>query len=174
MREGFTLVELLVVIAIIAALAGFAIANLGSAEKATQAASMKADARSIVMKQKINGVEYGHPVGDDTIFPERSVARNAIVDLSGNNNSVELSPNNGAQLLLSGKDFCDNGQGYFVIKISSSKVPGKIAFYDSCNSASVQMIDGEIEGMTVVAEEAPAEEAPAEDEGGKDDGKGGK
>ena len=60
MKKGFTLVELLVVIAIIAALAGFAISNLGSATKAVKNVEIKSAVKTINTQYAITRVETGY------------------------------------------------------------------------------------------------------------------
>ena len=150
MKKGFTLVELLVVIAIIAALAGFAIANLGSAEKATANASVKSDTRNAVtqaMVYKANNAGATPLIGDDGFINLTAEAVSKPVGPL----TVQIGPFNG----IEGMEMdCDDGTiGYEVIG-SSQKTPIKY-HYVSCTgkdmngkvmsaTASVQKLDAVI------------------------------
>ena len=130
-KAGFTLIELLVVIGIIAALAGFAITNLGSADKALQLASMKQDVKSTITQIQIGAVN-----GDGLTTTKVDVAAKPLAQSAniGTNIDTQLSPNNAlsAQAVT-----CTAGQpGYYIVVTSTKYDTGKEVGYNSCQDVA--------------------------------------
>ena len=142
MKKGFTLIELLVVLAIIAALAGFAIANFGSTEKATQLASMKQDLRNAITQMqiaKINGAVINDNTVTTAVVIDNSASAQANEAAAGGAGMVQVSPGNKITLIADSffrdhnpADIAQNHGCDFSIVVSSPKVPEKAVAFRQC------------------------------------------
>ena len=140
MNKGFTLIELLVVLAIIAALAGFAIANFGSTEKATQLASMKGDMRTAITQMqiaKINDADFSLIAGTakKKEVAATVAAQEALVFTGA---STQVSPNNKLTIVSAatfGADgtIADDATCDYSILIESEKADKKV-IYNKCST----------------------------------------
>jgi len=139
-KAGFTLIELLVVIGIIAALAGFAITNLGSADKALQLASMKQDVKSAITQAQIadiNGNSLKIYTTSLDVTAAQPLAGNVKV-LDSNDNllmTIQVSPNN--VMSIKGSVVCKDGTpGYSIVATSAKYDSAKEVGFNSCQDVA--------------------------------------